>query len=87
MTGAPEVVQLVWKTAAEAGFASVFVSHEGTILTDDHIELQKGGIRAIDVVDFAYPHWHTPNDTMDKISAESLGIVGTVALALVQRAE
>jgi glutaminyl-peptide cyclotransferase len=87
MTGAPEVVQLVWRTAEEAGFKHVFVPHEGTILTDDHLELQKGGIRAIDVVDFSYPHWHTPNDTMDKISARSLGIVGTVALALVQGAE
>jgi hypothetical protein len=43
------------------------------------------------VIDFSYgPNhswWHTPHDTMDKISARSLEIVGTVALALVQRTE
>lgn len=91
MVGAPEVVELVWSTAAEAGFGSVFVGHEGVTVDDDHVELQRGGIRAVDVIDFSYgPNnswWHTPNDTMDKISARSLEIVGTVALALVQRAE
>ena len=91
MVGAPEVVELVWTTAADAGFGDVFVGHEGTTVDDDHVELQKGGIRAVDVIDFSYgPNhswWHTPDDTMDKISARSLEIVGTVALALVQRAE
>ena len=38
-------------------------------LIDDHLELQKVGIRAIDVVDFDYPSWHTPDDTIDKVSA------------------
>ena len=85
--GAPEVVSLVWDAARDRGHGGVFVDDLGTPLTDDHVELQKVGIRAIDVVDFQYPHWHTPNDTMDKISARSLGIVGEVALALIQRAE
>ena len=91
MVGAPEVVDLVWNAATEAGFGDVFVAHEGTTVNDDHVELQKGGIRAVDVIDFSFgPNhswWHTPHDTMDKISARSLEIVGTVALRLVQRAE
>jgi glutaminyl-peptide cyclotransferase len=89
--GAPEVVDLVWKVAAEAGHSTVFVPFEGTTATDDHIELQRVGIRAIDLIDFSYGPgngwWHSPEDTMDKISAESLGIVGEVALRLVQEAE
>lgn len=91
MVGAPEVVELVWTTAGEAGFGGVFVGHEGMTVDDDHVPLQKGGIRAVDVIDFSYgPNhswWHTPHDTMDKISARSLEIVGTVALALIQRTE
>lgn len=89
--GAPEVVDLVWRVAAEAGHSDVFVPFEGTTATDDHVELQRVGIRAIDVIDFSYGPdngwWHSPEDTMDKISAESLGIVGDVALRLVQEAE
>jgi hypothetical protein len=54
-------------------------------LIDDHLELQKVGIRAIDVVDFDYPYWHTKDDTIDKVSPASLRIVGDVAVALVRR--
>ena len=31
-------------------------------------------------IDFDYPPWHTAEDTIDKLSAESLRIVGTVTL-------
>jgi glutaminyl-peptide cyclotransferase len=89
--GAPEVVDLVWRVAAEASHSDVFVPFEGTTATDDHIELQRVGIRAIDLIDFSYgpsnAWWHSQEDTMDKISARSLGIVGDVALRLVQEAE
>jgi hypothetical protein len=37
------------------------------------------------VVDFDYPAWHTPFDTIDKVSGESLQIVGDVAMGLVRR--
>ena len=53
-------------------------------LTDDHVALQKAGIHAIDVVDFDYPYWHTTDDTIDKVSAASLQVVGDVAVALVR---
>jgi Zn-dependent M28 family amino/carboxypeptidase len=49
-------------------------------ITDDHTPLNAVGIPTIDLIDFDFPAWHTPEDTMDKISAESLGIVGSVAL-------
>ena len=85
LTGAPEVVNLVWETARDLGYGRVFVDTPRHALTDDHIELQKVGIRAIDVVDFDYPAHHTPFDTIDKVSSESLQIVGDVAVALVRR--
>jgi glutaminyl-peptide cyclotransferase len=93
LLAAPEVVDLVWKVAKEAGHAAVFVDSPGAgpTLIDDHAELQKVGIRAIDVVDFKYPdgiqnlYWHTPADTLDKVSAQSLQVVGDVAMALIRR--
>ncbi|HEV8265001.1 MAG TPA: M28 family peptidase [Gemmatimonadales bacterium] len=81
---APEVVQLVWSTAERLGYGRVFVSRVGEALTDDHLPLQQAGIRAIDVIDFDYPAWHTTEDTIDKVSAASLQIVGDVAVALVR---
>jgi len=48
-------------------------------ITDDHTPLNAIGIPTIDLIDFDYPPWHTPADTMDKLSAESLRITGAVA--------
>ena len=48
-------------------------------VTDDHSPLNAVGIPVVDVIDFDYPPWHTADDTMDKISAQSLQIVGSVA--------
>lgn len=85
LTGSPEVVSLVWDTAKDLGYGGYFIASPRHTLIDDHIELQKAGIRAIDVVDFDYPAWHTPDDTIDKVSAASLQVVGDVALALIRR--
>ena len=82
---APEVVQRVWDLAAELGYSSVFVPENGGAIDDDHVPLLAAGLRVIDVIDLTYPPHHTPRDTMDKISAKSLGIVGDVAAALITR--
>lgn len=84
VNGAPEVVDRVWRKAMDLGFGHVFRSEIGTWVRDDHIVLQEAGIRAIDVIDFTYPYHHTTDDTMDKLSARSLAIVGSVAVALVR---
>ena len=87
LLGAPEVVSLVWRVAAKAGHGQVFIPSPRHTLTDDHVSLQRVGIRAIDVVDFDYSAWHTPDDTPAQVSAQSLQVVGEVALALVADAE
>jgi glutaminyl-peptide cyclotransferase len=48
-------------------------------ITDDHTPLNAIGIPTIDIIDFDFPWWHTADDTIDKISAESLQTVGAVA--------
>src|SRR5213080_1057073 len=48
-------------------------------MTDDHTPLNRIGIPTIDVIDFDFPWWHTADDTIDKLSAQSLQIVGSVA--------
>ena len=85
---APEVVQRVWSKAAEMGRGNVFVPREGQAITDDHIPLLDAGLKVIDVIDLDYgpgnSYHHTLQDTMDKLSAASLKIVGDVALALLR---
>ena len=48
-------------------------------MIDDHTPLNEIGIPTIDVIDFSFPWWHTAEDTMDKLSAQSLQVVGSVA--------
>ena len=46
------------------------------------------GVPSADLIDFDYGYnnvfWHTPEDTMDKLSPQSLQIVGSVILETVQ---
>ncbi|HUL03166.1 MAG TPA: M28 family peptidase [Gemmatimonadales bacterium] len=81
---APEVVDRVWRVAHDIGHGAQFRPGVRHTLIDDHVSLQKAGVHAIDVVDFDYPYWHTTEDTIDKVSAASLQIVGDVAVALVR---
>ena len=88
---APEVVRRVWQTAADLGYGSVFIPQDDGGITDDHVPLQKAGLHVIDVIDLKYLtppgtptyYHHTTMDTMDKISAKSLQIVGDVAVKLI----
>jgi len=66
--------------AAEALKLRKYFSYLDRNLIDDHAPLNAIGIPTIDIIDFNYPSWHTAGDTMDKISAQSLQIVGSVAL-------
>jgi Peptidase family M28 len=84
MRDAPEVVARVWETANQLGYGNTFVPTEGLSITDDHVPLLGVGLRVIDVIDLDYPWHHTPDDTIDKVSAASLKIAGDVAWALVR---
>jgi Peptidase family M28 len=66
--------------AAEALKLRKYFSYLDRDLIDDHVPLNTIGIPTIDIIDFDYPWWHTADDTMDKISAQSLQIVGSVGL-------
>jgi Zn-dependent M28 family amino/carboxypeptidase len=96
---APEVVRKVWDTANDLGYSRYFMNEVGEAVTDDHMPLLKNGLRVIDVLDIQYgplpsshngythaspDYHHTSQDTMDKISAHSLQVVGDVAATLVK---
>ena len=81
---APDVVARVWAQAKALGHEKLFVPTPKWTVTDDHIPLLKKGLHVIDVIDLDYPWHHTPDDTIDKVSAASIVAVGQVALALVR---
>lgn len=75
---------LVWSKAAALGYQDIFLSSE-TPIEDDHQPFTKRHVAAVDIIDLTdyirAGYWHTTQDTMDKVSARSLGIVGHVILA------
>jgi glutaminyl-peptide cyclotransferase len=87
LQAAPEVVARVWRQAESLGYANYFIQRPKYPVRDDHVPLQAVGLKAIDVIDLDYPYHHTLEDTGDKVSAESLTIVGNVAMALIRELE
>ncbi len=82
MKAAPELMRDLWTTAQDMGVTQ-FSARTGPAISDDHLLLIKGGIPAIDLIDFDYAPWHTLEDTPDKCSAESLQAVGSVLAAYI----
>jgi len=65
----------IWAKASDLGFKQ-FIPEEKYSIIDDHTPFLSAGIPAVDIIDFDYPYYHTLEDTVDKISAESLEAVG-----------
>ena len=78
--------KLVWQTASELGYKAYFLD-KTLAMDDDHMPFLKLGVPAIDLIDFDYPPWHEDTDTLDKVSAHSLEIVGTVVAEAIHRLE
>ena len=66
--------------AADALHVRNHFTYYSSEVLDDHSPFNAVGIPTIDLIDFDYPPWHTAGDTMDKLSAQSLQIVGSVTL-------
>ena len=74
-----QLTQEIFSAADQLGQRNHFGFYNRTIL-DDHVPLNQSHIPTIDLIDFDYPYWHTADDTLDKLSPESLRIVGAVTL-------
>ncbi len=80
----PWMVEAIWKTAHRLGHRKHFLEAEGAY-SDDHIPFKEAGVPVVDLIDFNYgpsnQYWHTNQDTLDKVSAESMKVVGDVVIA------
>jgi glutaminyl-peptide cyclotransferase len=82
-TSTPWLLDLIYAAAERGGYQSHFYARQGAI-EDDHIPFAKRGVPNADVIDLDYGYnnvfHHSPQDTMDKLSAKSLEIVGNTTL-------
>src|SRR5581483_6453856 len=83
---APALLKLIWETAEKLGYGRYFTTR-ASATDDDHMPFRRLGVNAADVIDLDYPPWHTPADTMDKLSAHSFQVVGDVIVAVLKQLE
>jgi glutaminyl-peptide cyclotransferase len=73
---------IIWQTGRELGHDKVFVDREEGVGGDDHEPFLREGVDSVDLIQLSsYPHWHKADDTADKVSAQSMKIVGDTILA------
>ena len=80
------LTDIIWNTARRLGYQRHFLD-ESTPIEDDHLPFLEAGVPAVDIIDLDYPAWHTADDTLDNVSAESVKIVGDVVLAALPEIE
>jgi len=87
--GDSDLGALLFASARTEGVRKYFRLFPFTV-GDDHEAFLKRGVPAIDLIDFHFgsapglnDYWHTPEDSMDKLSADSLEIIGRVVLRMV----
>ncbi|MBI4464534.1 MAG: M28 family peptidase [Acidobacteria bacterium] len=83
----PWLRDLVWRAAQRLGHSRHFLNTPMAI-EDDHVPLLQAGVPAVNLIDFNYGpnnrYWHSREDTLDKLSPQSLQVVGEVLLEVLE---
>ncbi len=83
----PALEDMVARAAAEQGDSAYFFK-TSTAVSDDHIPFAKRGVPCADIIDIDYgpndSYHHTAQDTLDKLSARSLTVSGSVIEELIR---
>jgi glutaminyl-peptide cyclotransferase len=83
----PWLEDLVYAAATRLGYQSHFYGRTLPI-EDDHLPFRDAGITVADLIDLNYGYnnvfWHTREDTLDKLSPQSLQIVGDTVLETIR---
>ncbi|MEW5982222.1 MAG: M28 family peptidase [Acidobacteriota bacterium] len=80
------LTDLIWESAKALHLGAYFLD-ERLDVEDDHVAFLHAGVPAVDIIDLDYAPWHTPEDTLDKVSARSMEIVGAVLLDALPKIE
>jgi glutaminyl-peptide cyclotransferase len=87
LASTPWLEAVVYQSATRVGYQSHFFARMES-MEDDHLPFMQKGVPSADLIDFTYGYnnvfWHTPQDTVDKLSPKSLEITGTVILETIR---
>jgi hypothetical protein len=90
---AEDLVNLVWTNAEKEGYGMFFQNEEVNGVIDDHVMLNRGGVRCIDIIDtrpatasmglgeYVFPSYHhTHKDDLSSVSKNTLKAVGQTVM-------
>ena len=80
MNSSSALTHEIWESVTELGLQTQFIPEEKYAMIDDHLPFINHGYQAALLIDFDYPAWHTTGDTIDKVSPESLKMMGDILL-------
>ncbi|OUX37444.1 MAG: hypothetical protein CBE26_03075 [Kiritimatiellaceae bacterium TMED266] len=87
----PKLLKSLIKASRKLDVREKIVLRPHTIITDDHVPFLNINIPAIDLIDFYFgsqdklnDYWHTEQDSLDKISTDSLKISGDITLEMLR---
>ena len=84
---APWLTDLVYRAATNLGYQSHFFK-QTVAMEDDHIPFAKIGVPVVDLIDYSYGYdnvfHHSPEDTVDKLSAQSMAITSDVVMETIE---
>jgi glutaminyl-peptide cyclotransferase len=77
----------IWSISESYGYQKYFRPWTKHTIIDDHLPFIRAGVPAALLIDFEYPYWHTTEDTIDKVSKDSLQIIGNILLSWILQNE
>lgn len=87
LNSTPWLEAVIYQGASRLGYQSHFFGR-ALPMDDDHLPFVEKGVPSADLIDFTYGYnnvfWHTPQDTVDKLSPKSMEIVGAVILETIR---
>lgn len=79
---------IIWQTGRQLGHTKIFVDRAEGVGGDDHEPFLRAGVDAVDIIQLnGYPYWHKAEDTLDKISGQSMKVVGDTVITSLPRVE
>jgi Zn-dependent M28 family amino/carboxypeptidase len=85
----PWLRDLVWDIGVRLGYTQAFDDRRPNYIADDHVPFLELGIPSLDLIDFEYgggnQYWHTEQDTIDKLSAASFGVMLHVVIETIEK--